>query len=43
MFNRKFNSAEMGDIELLVSKIEFTDFLKAIQRESQLRHVLAEH
>ena len=43
MYTRKFNLAEKGDIEMLVSKIEFTDFLKAIQRESQLRHVLAEH
>jgi hypothetical protein len=40
---KQFNTAETMDIELLISKIEFTDFLKAIQREATLRHILTEH
>lgn len=37
------NAAENQDILLLSSKIEFTDFLRAIQRESVLRDILSEH
>ena len=33
----------MQDLVLLASKIEFQDFLKAAQRESVLRDILAEH
>ena len=37
------NDAKQQDLVLLASKIEFSDFLKAIQRESVLRDILAEH
>ena len=37
------NFAEKRDMELLANTIEFTDFLKAIQRESGLREILSEH
>lgn len=35
--------AKKQDLVLLSNKIEFSDFLKAIQRESVLRDILAEH
>jgi hypothetical protein len=31
------------DLELLSSKIQFTDFLKVLQKESGLREILSEH
>lgn len=39
----ELNIAEKQDLMLLQSKLEFTDFLKAVQRESILRENLAEH
>ena len=33
----------MQDLVLLATKIEFSDFLKTIQKESILRDILAEH
>ena len=37
------NRAELSDMQLLLNKIEFSDFLRAIQRESVLRGILQEH
>lgn len=31
------------DLDLLASKIQFTDFLKVLQKESGLREILSEH
>ena len=37
------NETESFDLNLLINQIEFSDFLKAIQRESVLRNILQEH
>jgi hypothetical protein len=41
--DKVYNTAEKSDLVLLASRIEFSDFLKAIQRESKLRDILSEH
>jgi hypothetical protein len=40
---QELNAAQQQELVLLSSKIEFSDFLKAIQRESTLRDILSEH
>ena len=41
--DQKLNMAETSELILISGKIEFSDFLKAIQRESKLREILSEH